>query len=232
MIIDNDITQIDDFLFPKDILCQYLRNGFDFLYQGYLIVLKTKEYSLSEDSSRLENKIRDDIEREAKPLLLKIALSNRDNRFFKFSFYNEPVDASKEADIKKFDIALDYDSAPYMHNIIIECKRLKKNAKNAAYIEKGVERFETNRYGYGLPIAGMIGFIEKGNQNDIIKDLTRRIDKKITISQSLQKLDNTSNVFHKSYKNDIYNSIHQRVDDLDDIEIFHLTMDFTSIIHS
>lgn len=231
MIFTTNTENINDFTFPKDILSVYLKNCFIFLFAGYQIVLKQKTYSLKRDSKTLENDIRDDIFNEAVILLAKAGLKERDNEFLQFSLYNENRDPSDKDDVKRFDISLSYHSAQYYRDIIVECKRLKKNIKNAAYIENGIERFEINRYGYGLPIAGMIGFIEEGNQELIVKDLTKRIDKKSTTSQSLEKLENTSDVFHKTYENHIFNSSHQRTDDLDDIEIFHLMMDFTSIIN-
>lgn len=223
-------TQTDDFGFSKDILCLYLKNGLKFLYQGYQIVLSKTEYILSRDSPNLENLIRDDIEREAKEIHKLVFSKDRANQYLKFKFFNESRDATDKTDIKRFDILLNYDTAYENPEMIIECKRLKKNTKNAAYIENGIERFETNRYGYGLPIAGMIGFIEEGNETDIIEDLTKRIDKKTTIEQSLNILDVNSSVHSDLYKEHIYNSIHQRTDDLNSIEIFHLMMDFTSII--
>ena len=151
--------------FGKDLLLKYLENGLTFLFQGYKIVLTKKTYSLSQDGKKLENEIRDAIYNEARVLLQAAVRNNRANRFLRFDFYNEPRDTSDKDDVKRFDITLNYDSAIFNRDIIIECKRLNKNAKNSAYIDNGVQRFVTDRYGHSLPIGGMIGFIELGKES-------------------------------------------------------------------
>lgn len=220
------INTTEDFEYGKDILLVYLKNGFNFLYKGYKVVLKKKQYNLKLDGSNLENVIRDDIYREAVRLLKTASLKDRSNRFLRFSFYNENRDPENEEDIKRFDISLDYDSAPYLNDIIIECKRLKKNEKNKAYIDNGVERFETNRYGYGLPIGGMIGFIEKGDENKIKADLSKRLTKKTTTIS----VSSASGIFSGIINNHIFQSDHNRPKPLGQIKLIHLMLDFTSII--
>ena len=225
-------TYDNEFGFAKEHLEIYLKNGLKFLYQGYEI-LKNKKiktpYSLKKDGGNLENEIRDDICNEAIPLLEKAFLKDRDNEFLKFSFYNENRDTSDKSDIKRFDISLNYTSISFVKDIIIECKRLNKNTKNKAYIENGIERFEIDRYGYGLPLGGMIGFIEKGDENLIISNLEKRIKPKKTIIKNIHLINLENPIYDKSYDNHIYQSIHQRVG-LEPIELYHLMMDFTSII--
>jgi hypothetical protein len=221
----------DNFGYSKDVLLVFLRNGFNFLYKGYQIVLIKKSYSLKVDGSNLENKIRDDIHREAEKLLKKAALEKRDDKFLRFSFKNENRDVEDENDVKRFDLSLSYDSAPYLDDIIIECKRLHKNEKNLKYLENGIERFETNRYGYGLPIGGMIGFIEKGEETKIIDDLTKKLSRRISTEKNLTETASGATIFSEILKGHVFQSCHRRPEHLEKIELYHLFMNFTSIIH-
>ncbi len=231
-MLNNIQKTTNEFGPAKEHLEMYLKNGLKFLYQGYE-VLKNKKiktpYSLKKDGGNLENDIRDDIYNEAVHLLEKAWLNDRGNQFLQFSFYNENRDPTDKSDVKRFDISLNYTSISFIKDIIIECKRLNKNTKNKAYIENGIERFETNRYGYGLQLGGMIGFIEKGVENLIITDLQKKMNTKTTTSKNLEAINDENLIYDESYKNHIYQSIHQRID-LEPIELYHLMMDFTAIV--
>ncbi len=224
------ITVNEPFEFGKDALLLYLKNGLTFLFRGYKIVLTKKQYSLSKDGKNLENDIRDAVYNEARRLLLAAIKNNRSDRSLRFDFYNEPRDTSNEDDIKRFDITLNYDSAIFNKDIIIECKRLNKNGKNQAYIDNGIQRFITDRYGHSLAIGGMIGFIEQGKEPDILKDLQKRINTYSTTSRKLNPVSNNSSFSVTEYKNHLSQSNHKRNKGLEDIELYHLLMDFTSII--
>ncbi len=224
------IIKAEEFGYGKDILLIYLKNGLKFLFQGYQVVLTKKTYDLTKDSSNLENIIRDDIYNEAVILLNKAALANRNNQFLKFSFYNENRDTSSTDDVKRFDISLNYDSASYLGDIIIECKRLSRNTKNKAYIDNGINRFITNRYGNGLPIGGMIGFIELGEVKRITEDLTTKINSLDSTTQNFEELKPSSSLYSAEDGDYRYSSSHARNHDLEDIDIYHLIVDFTSII--
>lgn len=224
----DDTTYNDEFGYSKEMLCEYLKNGFLFLYQGYEFILNTKTYKLSEQSRRLENLIRDDIYRKAVELLKQERVRNRVDRFLKFSFYNEPRDVEDESDTKRLDVQINYDSDPLLPDLIIECKRLASTDKNSAYISNGVQRFVIGRYSPTHPVAGMIGFIEAGNEADIIKDLKNKLTKQPETISTIET--HTADVFSKEYVGHIYQSTHSREGDLPEIELFHLMLDFCEII--
>ena len=226
--MSDDTIHNDDFGYSKEILCEYLKNGFRFLHQGYETVLKTKNYQLSEQSKNLENDIRDDILSIAEDKLKDESLKNRGDRYLEFKFKNEPRDASNKDDIRRFDIELIFATPSYIPDLIIECKRLKNNTKNLAYIDNGVQRFVIGRYGAKLSVAGMIGFIEVGNEADIINDLKNRLSKKAETISTIEI--HTTNVFSEEYAGHIYQSTHNREGDLPEIELFHLMLDFCEII--
>jgi len=220
--------KINDYFYSQEVLRKYLKNGFLFLYQGYETVLKTKRYKLSEQSKNLENDIRDDILRVAEARLKEESLRNRENKLLEFKFKNEPRNISDEDDTKRIDIELIFAIPAYIPDLIIECKRLKNNEKNLAYINNGVQRFVIGRYSEELPIAGMIGFIEAGNEVDIINDLKNRLSKQTETISTIET--HTTDVFSEEYAGHIYQSTHSRKGDLSEIELFHLMLDFCEII--
>ncbi len=219
---------INEFGYSDEDLCEYLENGFLFLYRGYEFVLSTKKYKLSEQSSKLEGLITKDILRTAIALLNDESSKNRDDRYLQFKFKNEPHDVLDEDDIRRFDIELIFATPSYIPDLIIECKRLKSNEKNLAYINNGIQRFVIGRYGAELPIAGMIGFIEAGNEADIINDLKKRLSKQTETISTIET--HTTDVFSEEYAGHIYQSTHNREGNLSEIELFHLMLDFCEII--
>jgi len=223
----DETTYNDDFGYSKEILCEYLKNGFLFLHQGYEFILNTKTYKLSKQSRRLENLIRDDIYRKAVELLKEESRRNRDNRFLKFSFYNEPRDVEDESDTKRLDVQINYDSDPLLPDLIIECKRLANTDKNLAYIQNGVQRFVIGRYSPTHPIAGMIGFIETRDKTEIVQNLSNKLSERPETISTIQQ--HKTETFPDEYANHVYHSIHKR-ENLQPIELFHLMMDFCEII--
>ena len=219
--------KINDYFYSQEVLRKYLKNGFLFLYQGYETVLKTKRYKLSEQSKNLENDIRDDILRVAEANLKEESLRNRENKLLEFKFKNEPRNISDEDDTKRIDIELIFAIPAYIPDLIIECKRLKNNEKNLAYINNGVQRFVIGRYGEELPAAGMIGFIEAGNETEIVADLSNRLSQRPETISTIQQHENET--FPDEYADHVYHSIHQR-ENLSPIELFHLMLDFCEII--
>lgn len=219
--------KINDYFYSQEVLCKYLKNGFLFLYQGYETVLKTKRYKLSEQSKNLENDIRDDVLRIAEAKLKEESLRNRGDKLLEFKFKNEPRNISDEDDTKRIDIELIFAIPAYVPDLIIECKRLKNNEKNLAYINNGVQRFVIGRYSGKLPVAGMIGFIEAGNEAEIVEDLRNRLSQRPETISTIQQ--HKTETFPDEYAEHIYHSIHKR-ENLQPIELFHLMMDFCEII--
>lgn len=222
-----NIIEDNSFEFNHEVLYPFLRNGLVLLYQGYRIILKSKKYKLSKHSSKLETLIQNDILREALRLLREAKRKDDQNLMFKFK--NQPEDSEDETDTKRFDIELIY-SLGDEPDIIIECKRLDNDRKIYNYFTDGIEdRFIKKRYSPDLNLAAMIGFIEVGNTNEITGKMQRYLKKKITTLKNIELIDIENPIYDKSYNNDIYQSIHQRID-LEPIELYHLMMDFTSIV--
>ena len=74
----------------------------------------------------------------------------------------------------------------------------------------------------------MIGFIEAGNEVDIINDLKNRLSKQTETISTIKA--HTTDVFSEEYVGHIYQSTHNREGDLSEIELFHLMLDFCEII--
>lgn len=225
----SNLETYESFDFPHDVLYPFLRNGFRFLYQGYQVVLVEKTYELSKHSSKLETLIQNDILREALKFLDEAKRKNRIDRNLKFKFKNQPEDSRDETDTKRFDIELVYGLGDEP-DIIIECKRLDDDKKIYPYFTDGIEdRFINKRYSPDLSLAAMIGFIEAGNENKVIKNMQRYLGKKTSTLNNINLVNNENPIHSEIYDNHIYQSIHERID-LEPIELYHLMMDFTSIV--
>lgn len=225
----SQINKHESFDFSHEMLYPFLKNGFKFLYQGYQVVLKNKKYELSKHSSKLETLIQNDILREALIIQNKAKRKNRDDRNLKFKFKSQAEDIEDETDTKRFDIELIYglDNEP---EIVIECKRLDNSKKIYNYFTDGIEdRFIQKRYSPNLSLAAMIGFIEAGNEEEITKKMHTYLQKKVSTLLNFHLINNESPIYYHEYGNHIFQSVHQRVDK-DVIELYHLMMDFTSII--
>lgn len=109
----------------------------------------------------------------------------------------------------------------------IECKRLDMSAKKIDYyIKEGICRFVKGKYSKSTSFACMVGFIEKGEVNEIVSKLNLKLE---TIKKyNLEKLSYTDICldFIHSYK-----SKHKRVK-YGDIDLYHLIFDYTSIINT
>ena len=110
-------------------------------------------------------------------------------------------------------------------DITFECKRLKNNGKNQDYIKRGVMDFVSGKYAEKLPIAGMIGFVEKGMITTVCSDLKKRIEVKTTNIKGNFVSEKIQDDFGHSYKSE-----HIRKKRLGNIAICHLIFDYTRII--
>ena len=126
----------------------------------------------------------------------------------------------------RIDICVIYDlTLRGEYAIAFECKRLKHNGKNQAYIKWGVMDFVSGKYAEKMPIAGMIGFIEKGMINTVCSDLKKRIEAKTTNIKGDFVFEKIQDDFGHSYKSE-----HVREGRLENIAIYHLIFDYTGII--
>lgn len=109
----------------------------------------------------------------------------------------------------------------------IECKRLDKySSKISKYVEEGILRFINGKYSNNMPLAGMLGFIEK-NTPDII--LGKIIDK-LNNEKCINTINNLDNCVLQDDFEYSYLSKHERKDPLGPIDIYHLLFDYTSLI--
>jgi len=109
----------------------------------------------------------------------------------------------------------------------IECKRLNKySQKITGYVEEGIYRFVDGKYSSKMPLACMIGFIEKNDPNIIVNKINIKLkdDTSIVTIQELNKY-HIQDDFENSYL-----SKHERKNLEDIIDIYHLMFDYTSLI--
>lgn len=112
-----------------------------------------------------------------------------------------------------------------------ECKRFGKNATPNLYITKGMQRFveikgSGFKYASNLPFAGMIGFIEKGDPNDIVIEIN-------DILNSYEKMNTITNLTKESIEKGFehsYCSKHARTAK-SFITLHHLMCDYSDIVH-
>ena len=107
-----------------------------------------------------------------------------------------------------------WDNAAYAkeYQFYFECKRLKYNLKNKAYIECGLKRYLTCFYAPKMPFAAMVGYVEAGNIENIVNDINERL--RLTTSHSL-----ISPIEHD------FMSTHRKDCDME-INISHMFLDF------
>lgn len=234
------VIRNDGFQYASDILFPFLKMGFRFLFSGHLVNLlgrKENKYMISRDGSKLENLIRDDILREAQRLHAEEFSKNPNNELLRFKFANERRDITNEEDIKRIDISITYSLIPLEPDIIIECKRLRKNEKNLEYLKNGIQRFISGRYGgeEDLRIAGMIGFIEQGEITSIVKDINKKIapTDPILFLSSFSMFDDEELSFFslsKEINESLFKSSHNREKDIATIDLFHMMLCFENVI--
>lgn len=92
-----------------------------------------------------------------------------------------------------------------------ECKRLSCNYKSHAYVNNGIKRYEDNFYAESMPYAAMIGYIENGDTDNIIKSINKKM---------------TKNCIHPIAKDTkpYYKSTHMRNKNIN-IDVYHMFFD-------
>ena len=85
--------------------------------------------------------------------------------------------------------------------------------------------FVSGKYAEKMPIAGMIGFVEKGMITTVCSDLKKRIEVKTTNIKGNFVSEKIQDDFGHSYKSE-----HIRKKRLGNIAICHLIFDYTRII--
>ncbi|MEA4957732.1 hypothetical protein SDC9_07611 [bioreactor metagenome] len=111
----------------------------------------------------------------------------------------------------------------------IECKRLDTGSNDSKYISEGVFDFISGKYSSNNNTAGMISFIERGNILNIIEKINERLlnNEKINTLKDLNKI--SLEIDLKDDFEHIYYSKHKRTNDLSDINIYHIMLDYTQI---
>lgn len=200
-------------------LMKYLSDAFKSINNAYSELVDQKgedPYKKPENTQtwHLENKITED--------LVRLSERKAESRNFKYDLINEFKDLEEGT---RIDIAISYHLGIGMEKkIVIECKRLADNRKNKKYIEKGILRFISGAYSKKLPLAGMIGYIEKGEEEKIILDLNSRLENKKLLKKEISDFSEELQV-----KN-TYDSAHTRLNGLGDIELIHMMLDFRKIV--
>jgi hypothetical protein len=153
-------------------------------------------------------------------------------------------ETNKSVTVGHLDIKFEVPSLESNHYYAFEAKRIDKNkAKQDYYINGGIERFTTRKYypETDTVVAGMIGFVEidltppKGQIDpDEIKDsLNKKIAGygKIETTQKLIEYDipGTGIPPRESFKY-MYHSKHIRDDDMQELSIYHLFLDYYNIL--
>lgn len=101
-----------------------------------------------------------------------------------------------------------------------ECKRIGKNNQQKLYVEEGINRFKNEKYSEYVNIGGMLGYLEVENKD--IDDLVKKMNS--YLEDECLKRDFTKDIEY------CYVSSHSRIQK-DDIELYHLFFDFSSMIH-
>ncbi len=110
----------------------------------------------------------------------------------------------------------------------IECKRLDEySQKIQYYIEGGILRFVNADYSKNLPLAIMIGYVEKGDLSIIVNKINEKLDHRPSDIKTLQKLTERSVI---STFNSCYCSKHLKNDNLGKINLYHLLLNYESLI--
>lgn len=200
-----------------DILLSYLNDAFRILSQAYLLIAsdrKTNPYQKPEKTKtwHIENVITEELVDLAEEITIAESLN--------FDWINEDKDLKLK---NRIDIDIVYQSGlGKSKRLGIECKHLINNSKNQSYVKEGIQRFETGKYAAKMPIAGMLGYIEKGKTSPIVED----INSKLKASQ-LQSFGFPHKI------NDTFQSIHDRSKQSDCVvkfKLYHLFLDFNELI--
>lgn len=129
-----------------------------------------------------------------------------------------------EDEIKKgTPFRIDFCFVEWDYNILfrIECKLLEeKTGYISQYVDNGISRYLSGKYGKDATYGGMLGYIRNGNKVVIINAI---IDKTNMISGIIEKMKISSKVGDIG---DHYTSIHSRNSPLGPILIHHLFLIF------
>jgi len=174
---DNNNTAVN-----FSILSNYLHDAFRLLNDAYKeisIDRKNNPYSRSPTTKtwHIENTITEDLVRIAESKSLQESLN--------FDWVNDSKDLKRK---NKIDIDIIYQAGLGKEKRLgIECKHLIKNTKNDYYVKEGIDRFLVGKYAPKMPIAGMLGYIEQGEINNITSDLSKRIKPNMLIPTNMKK---------------------------------------------
>ncbi len=201
-----------------DKLVPLLQDAYRVLYEAYKKIAETRKnnpYARPSTCKKwhLENTITGDLVRIAETI----------PRSLPYEWDSESRDPEKK---NRIDITIIYVlGLGFEKRLGIECKRLDDGSDLCReYLgDDGVQRFVTGYYSEKMPLAGMIGYIQKGREAEIIAHLNSRLPKNGTI-QSLEQISLISDT------RSTYSSIHKRCTQPGEIEIFHLMLDYTRLI--
>ena len=88
------------------------------------------------------------------------------------------------------------------------------------YVLEGIKRFVISKYSAEMPLAGMIGYVQRGSIKEIIKEINNKLKKYPSIKTA---------EYLKKYKigniNNLYKSNHGRGYPVPNIDIYHLMYD-------
>jgi len=195
----------------------YLKIAYGFLIEAYQELV-----NLGYDASlNNENKIRDD--------LVKIAKKKKNYKFpFRWITEFHDIEEKNRIDI---DLAIPCSLIDDSHAIKIECKKIgedkyidtKKSFSRKRGSTNGIMSFITGKYSPNMPLAGMIGFVKKGNIQIKIENIKKRINihSDIITIQNLLKIKIIDNFEYS------YHSKHKRSNNFRELDIYHLFFDFT-----
>ncbi len=210
-------TEIDASKLRYPIIIPLFYNILELMIYCYRDILKKKSYTVGDyDEDILRNDLINSLEDNKKRVRPDLG------------FRSESATKDKMTSRTKgrIDICVIYDlRLRGEDDITFECKRLKNNGKNQDYIKRGVMDFVSGKYAEKLPIAGMIGFVEKGMITTVCSDLKKRIEVKTTNIKGNFVSEKIQDDFGHSYKSE-----HIRKKRLGNIAICHLIFDYTRII--
>lgn len=193
----------------------HIHEAMSMLAVGYQNLLPKLKYSTDYN----ENKFRDD--------LVKNLPAKKDGVYITFDTESRDIDHDNvRIDITIITLeVLSQSQDDFSKRITIECKIVGVDQ----YINRnGIVSFVEGKYAAQLPVAGMIGFLLSGNCKLAIADINKKLKShsKIKTVQFLEKHD-LDTKFDHSFK-----SIHNREKGLGNIDIYHLMLDYSTIVET
>ncbi|MFK7980154.1 MAG: hypothetical protein AB8G86_09255 [Saprospiraceae bacterium] len=198
-------------------LLSYLNDAFRLLNSAYKeIAIDRKSNPYKKPSTtktwHIENIITKD--------LVKIAENKSLEESLNFDWVNDSKDLKRN---NMIDIDIIYQAGLGKEKRLgIECKHLINNTKNDYYVKEGIDRFLSGKYSSKMPIAGMLGYIEKGKIYEITTDLNKRIT-----PNTLKPYNFEQELEHSfiSEHDRSYNS-----ESLTNFRLYHVFFDFRNLI--